>query len=50
MLLTSFVARMVETEEIDFHALLDRPSALRYLSPEKLADFFGVAEQARSYL
>jgi hypothetical protein len=34
-----FVARMVETEEIDFRALLDRPSALRYLSPEKLAAF-----------
>jgi hypothetical protein len=34
-----FIARMVEREEIDFQALLDRPSALRYLSPEKLAAF-----------
>jgi hypothetical protein len=34
-----FIARMVEREEIDFRALLDRPSALRYLSPEKLLAF-----------
>jgi hypothetical protein len=34
-----FIARMVERGEIDFHAVLDRPTALRYLSSEKLAAF-----------
>jgi hypothetical protein len=30
------VAGMIEREEVEFFALLDRPGALRYLSPEKL--------------